>query len=261
MNQQQLPILIESIVGLSGKGVLDKIQLNDLKNERLSIQLLSNELRLFKKFMKLHLDAFAFAGQHAKEWNKSDQACIAMACRVFNHLMAAAKLLVTGYWAESMVLERSAFEAITREWYFYKYPKKAISWFRGGVKGEVQQRTVRKALGDIEGEETRQVLSTHYSYLCQHVHPNIEAIQLQTWNGQSAIGRKAFLGGYVCSGHISGTRARAIEMQFQALLLATMTATAMLGIIGLHDATDTWKQEYHDLKQETMKVAKESMNP
>ena len=255
MNQQQLPILLEDIIGLSGKDALDKIQLNDIENEQLSIQLLPKELQLFKKFMKLHLDAFAFAGQHANKWSKSDQACIAMACRVFNHLMAAAKLLVTGYWAESMVIERSAFEAITREWYFYKYPKKATSWFRGGVKGEVRQGTVRKALGDIEGEETRKVLCTHYSYLCQHVHPNIEAIQLQTWDGHTAIGRKAFLGGYVCAGRISG--ARAIEIQFQALLLATMTATAMLGIIGLHDATDTWKQEYHDLAQETMSVAKE----
>ncbi len=261
MSQQQLPILLEGIVRLSGKDALDKIQLNDLENERLSIQLLSKELRLFKKFMKLHLDAFVFAGQHANEWSKSDQACIAMACRVFNHLMAAAKLLVTGYWAESMVVERSAFEAISREWYFYKFPKKATSWFKGGVKGEVRQGTVRKALGDIEGEETRQVLGAHYSYLCQHVHPNIEAIQLQTWNGQSAIGRKAFLGGYVCAGHISGSGARAIEIQFQSLLLVTMTATAMLGIIGLHDATDTWKQEYHDLAQETMRVAREIDEP
>jgi len=257
VNQQQSPILLESIVGLSGKDVLDKIQLNDLENEQLSIQLSSKELGLFKKFMKLHLDAFAFAGQHASEWSKSDQACIAMACRVFNHLMAAAKLLVTGYWAESMVIERSAFEAITREWYFCKYPNKATSWFKGGVKGEVRQGTVRKALGDIGGEETRQVLGTQYAYLCQHVHPNIEAIQLQTWNGQSAIGREAFLGGYVCAGHIRGTSARAIEVQFQSLLLVTMTATAMLGIIGLHDATDTWKQEYRDLAQETMRVVKE----
>jgi len=31
----------------------------------------------------------------------------------------------------------------------------------------------------------------------------------------------------------------------------------MLGIIGLHDATDTWKQEYRDLAQETMRVVKE----
>jgi len=261
VDEQKLPILLEGIIRLSGKDALDKIQLHDIENEQLSIQLLSKELRLFKKFMKLHLDAFAFAGQHANEWSKSDQACIAMACRVFNHLMAAAKLLVTGYWAESMIIERSAFEAITREWYFYKYPKKATSWFRGGVKGEVRQSTVRKALGDIEGEETRQVLGTHYSYLCQHVHPNIEAIQLQTWDGESAIGRKAFLGGYVCARRISGTGTRAIEIQFQALLLATMTATAMLGIIGLHDATDTWKQEYHDLKQETISIAKESINP
>ncbi len=257
MSQQQLPILLEDIVGLSGKDALDKIQLNDLENEKLSIQLLSKELQLFKKFMKLHLDAFAFAGQRANEWSKSDQACIAMACRVFNHLMAAAKLLVTGYWAESMVIERSAFEAITREWYFYKYPNKATSWFKGGVKGEVRQVTVRKALGDIGGEETHQVLDSHYSHLCQHVHPNIEAIQLQTWNGQSSIGRKAFLGGYVCAGHISGTKARLIEVQFQSLLLATMTATAMLGIIGLRDATDTWKQEYHDLAQTTTRLVEE----
>jgi hypothetical protein len=257
VNQQQLPILLEGIVRLSGKDAFDKIQLNDLENEQLSIQLLSKELPLFRKFMKLHLESFAFAGQHAIEWSKSDQACIAMACRVFNHLMAAAKLLVTGYWAESTVIERSAFEAITREWYFYKYPKKATSWFRGGMKGEVRQCTVRKALGDIEGEETRQVLGTHYSYLCQHVHPNIEAIQLQTWDGENAIGRKAFLGGYVCTGNISGTRAKAIEIQFQSLLLVTMTATAMLRIIGLHDATDTWKQEYHDLSQETIRLLKE----
>ncbi len=257
MNQHQLPMLLESIVRLSGKDSLEKIQLNDLENEQISIRLLSKELHLFKKFMELHLGAFAFAGQHASEWSKSDQACIAMACRVFNHLMAAAKLLVTGYWAESVVIERSAFEAITREWYFYKYPNKATSWFKGGVKGEVRQGTVRKALGDIEGEETRQVLDMHYSHLCQHVHPNIEAIQLQTWNGQSAIGREAFLGGYVCAGHISGTKARAIEKQFQSLLLVTMTATAMLGIIGLHDATDTWKREYHDLAQNTMRLVKE----
>lgn len=219
-----------------------------------STQLLSKELQLFKKAMKLHLDALVFAGQHTNEWSKSDQVCIAMACRVFNHLMSAAKLLIFGYWAESMVIERSAFEALTREWYFYKYPKRATSWFRGGSKGEVRQGTVRKALGDIEGEEVREVLLKHYSHLCQHVHPNVEAIQLQTWDGETTIGRKAFLGGYICTGHINGTRA--IEMQFQALLLATMTSTAMLGIIELHDATDTWKQEYHDLKHEIMSLQK-----
>lgn len=250
MNEYQIPILLESIVGLNGTEAFEKIQLNDQQNMQSSTQLLSKELQLFKKAMKLHLDALAFAGQHASKWNKSDQVCIAMACRVFNHLMSAAKLLIFGYWAESMVIQRSAFEALTREWYFYKYPKRATSWFRGGRKGEVRQGTVRKALGDIEGEETSAVLLKQYSYLCQRVHPNVEAIQLQTWDGETAIGRKAFLGGYICTGYITGTRA--IEMQFQALLLATMASTAILGIIGLHDATDTWKREYLELKQEIM---------
>lgn len=68
MSQQQSPILLEDIVRLSGKDALDKIELNDIKNEQLSNQLLSKELQLFKKFMKLHLDAFAFAG-HSRYHN------------------------------------------------------------------------------------------------------------------------------------------------------------------------------------------------
>lgn len=248
---QAMPILVDAIAHRSDEEMLAKIEQNDLNNRQLSRQLVQTEVQLFEGAMKLQLEALAFAGEHVSEWSKADQVIVAMACRVFNHLRSAAELLLLGYWAEATVVERSAFEAMTREWYFFKYPNEAKKWFRGKRKGQVYQRTVNQALGAIDGKETSKILKKHYDHLSKHSHPNREAINLQTWDGEEAIGRKGFLGGYVNTEYF--------PIQFRGFLLTVNAATEMLGIVGLHKATDTWDKECRKLAKAIFTLASHSV--
>lgn len=241
MNTQLLPLLLEQIADKKSDEIMKGIKERDNANQKISARLVEDQLQLFDKAMKLQLDALIFAAKKVDEWSKADQAIVAMACRTFNHLGSAAQLLLLGYWAEYRHLERGAFEAMTREWVFFKHPDSVKKWFKKGRKWKVSQGEVNEMLSDVEGEDMRGTLKKHYSSLSQHVHPNRDAIHLATWNGEEAIGRKGILGGYI--------NLEYFPVQFAGFLLLASTATEILGIVGLHEATDTWKQEYEDLRK------------
>lgn len=241
MNEQSLPLLLEHAAGKSGKEISKNINERDQNNQQLSARLVQEQLQLFNEAMKLQLDALAFAAEHASQWSEADQVIVAMACRTFNHLRSAAQLLLSGYWAEYRHLERGAFEAMTREWVFFKHPDRVRRWFKRGRRGKVSQGEVNEALSGIEGNEMRGALKTHYASLSQHVHPNRDAIDLETWNGEEGIGRKGILGGYINREYF--------PVQFAGLLVLALTATMLLGIVELHEATDTWKQECDKLRE------------
>jgi len=236
------PILVENLAGMSGNDMFGLIDGSDKVNREVSVKLVSEELRLFNLALRLQYEALAFASSHNKEWTKSDQIVVAMACRVVRQLRAARELMLYGFWAEVQVLERSIHEALTREWYFYKYPEEAPEWFREG--SQIKQGKIDKALAE-EGEgksedDLLQVLRNHYGYISQHTHPNVEAIQLETWDGEGAIGSKGIIAGPITEDYF--------KIQFQSLLLIAVEATQILGIVGLHDATNTWKQEVSELR-------------
>jgi len=126
---------------------------------------------------------------------------------------------------------------------FYKFPGKAEEWFKPSAK--IGQVEIDRALGKVEGDETVKILREQYKFLSQHTHPNIEAIQLETWDGEGSIGRKGILAGPVTSSHF--------PVQFQSLLVSALTATQMLGIVGLHEATKTWKADIIELRNAIQK--------
>lgn len=236
------PILVENLAGMSGNDMFGLIDGSDKVNRQVSVKLISEELRLFNLALRLQYEALAFASSPNEEWTKSDQIVVAMACRVVRQLRAARELMLYGFWAEVQVLERSIHEALTREWYFYKYPEEAPKWFKEG--SQIKQRKIDEALAE-EGEgksedDLLQVLRNHYGYISQHTHPNVEAIQLETWDGEGAIGSKGIIAGPIIEDYF--------KIQFGSLLLIAVEATQMLGIVGLHDATDTWKQEVSELR-------------
>lgn len=246
MDKLLLPILLDDIVDKKSNELLKNINRRDRKNQQTATRLVEDQLQLFDKAMKLQLDALTFAAKRVNQWSEADQVIIAMACRTFNHLQAAAKLLLSGYWAEYRHLERGAFEAMTREWVFFKHPERVKTWFKGGKKGKVSQGEVNEILSSIEGDEMRGVLKKHYSSLSWHCHPNREAIDLETWNGKERIGSKHILGGYIHREYF--------PIQFAGLLVLVLTATMLLGIIGLYEATDTWKQECDKLREDVHTV-------
>lgn len=242
MNEQSLPLLLEHVAAKSGKEISKNINERDQNNQQLSARLVQEQLQLFDEAMKLQLDALAFAAEHASQWSKADQVIVAMACRTFNHLRSAAQLLLSGYWAEYRHLERGAFEAMTREWVFFKHPDMVRKWLKRGRQGKVCQWEVNEALSNIEGDEMRGTLKKLYASLSLHIHPNRDAIDLETWDGKKeVIGRKSIIGGYIDT--------ELFPIQFAGLLVLTLTATMLLGIVGLHEATETWKQEVDKLRE------------
>lgn len=113
----------------------------------------------------------------------------------------------------------------------------------------MRQREVNEALDNIVGAEYSGVHKDHYRSLSQHIHPNREAIDLGTWNseGKEAVGRKSIIGGYI--------NKDLFPLQFSGLLVLGSTATMLLGIVGLHEATGTWKQECDKLQEDVYAIA------
>lgn len=247
MNEQLLPLLLEDTAGKRSNEILKNINERDQNNQQLSIRLVQDQLQLFDKAMQLQLDALAFAAEHVSQWSEADQVIVAMACRVFNHLKSAAYLVLAGYWAESWHLTRGAFEAMTREIGFSRHPDKVSRWLKGQQAGQVTQSEARKAIKVIYGKETFNVHKDFYTLLCKHVHPNREAIELATWNNTEGIGRRSILGGCI---HI-----KEFQFQFYTILAMALQATKVLELVGLHEATDTWKQQSEKLEKDVYAIA------
>ena len=256
MNNELLPLLLENTVGKSGNETLENISKREQDNQRLSAWLVQDQLQLFEEAMKLQLDALTFAAKHISQWNEADHVIVAMACRTFNHLRAAAYLLLSGYWAESWSLQRAAFEAMTREVFFYENPNKVSDWLKKGKIGKVSQKEVKESIKQLYGEETYKAHEYVYRFQNYLIHPNREAIELETWNNKEAnletwndearkdkkyIGKGGVLGGYIDVKHL--------QFQFHCLMTVAANATKALEFVGLHEATDTWKQQYVKLHE------------
>jgi len=245
------PILVENLAGMSGSDIFKLIDRNDKVNRESAVKLISEELKIFDLALRLQYEALGFASSNKNKWTKSDQIVVAMACRVVRQLRAARELMLYGFWAEVHLLERSIHEALTREWYFYRQPQEASKWF---IKGsQIKQKEIDEALTEENGGKNAALLETlrnQYGYLSQHTHPNIEAIQLETWDGDDAIGSKGIIAGPINENYF--------KIQFQSLLVTAATATQVLGIVGFHEATGTWKKEISKLDAKVKKMVNHS---
>jgi len=240
MNEQLLPLLLEHTAGKRSNEILKNINEQDQNNQQLSIWFVQDQLQLFDKAMQLQLDALAFAAEHVSQWSEADRVIVAMACRAFNHLKPAAYLLLAGYWAESWHLQRAAFEALTRAVFFYENPDKVSDWLKKGKMARVSQKEVQELINRIYGGETYNAHRKVYDILSYLVHPNREAIELETWNDEEkkdkkCIGIRNVLGGYIDM--------RYFRFQFHTLLMMASNATTALKFAGLRGKIDTWEQQ------------------
>jgi len=257
VNEQLLPLLLEHTVGKKSSENLKNINGREQNNQRLSAWLVQDQLKLFDEAMKLQLDALTFAAEHFKQWSKADRVVIAMACRVFNHLRAAAYLVLAGYWAESWHLQRAAYEAMTREVFFSENQDKVSHWLKKGEMGRVWQWEVTELINRIYGEETYNAHKGIYRSLNYFVHPNREAIELETWNDKvgnleiwnseerkdkECIGIRNVLGGYIDM--------RYLRSQFHTLLIMASNATTALKFAGLQGEMDTWVERCDKMRKD-----------
>jgi len=262
MNKELLPLLLENTIGKSSYEILENITKREQDNQRLSASLVQDQLRLFEKAMKLQLDALIFAAQHISQWNEADHIIVAMACRTFNHLGAVAYLLLSGYWAESGPLQRAAFEAMTREVFFYENSDKVSDWLKKEKMGTVPQKEVTGLIKRIYGDETYDAHKGVYEKLSSLIHPNREAIELETWNDKEGkletwndeerkekecIGIRSVLGGYIDM--------RYFRLQFHSLMMMASNATTALKLVGLQGEMDTWEQQCDELHEAVFATA------
>lgn len=256
-----LPLLLEHTAGMSSNEISKNINERDQKNQQLSALLVQDQLQLFDEAMKLQLDALTFAAEHISQWSEADRVIIAMACRAFNHLRAAAYLLLSGYWAESWHLQRAAYEAMTREVYFYENRDEISKWLKKKRKEKVSQQQVRELIKKIYGEETCEAHKGVYALICDFVHPNRAAIELETWNDKEGnleawteeggkdknrIGIKSILGGCIDTKYF--------PFQFHTLVMMASNATRALGFVGLRGATHAWDQRCDKLREAVYEI-------
>lgn len=237
------PLLVDSLPGLDFGRVLNDIDQMEKDNDILSRKIIGEkQIHLFEKFLELQLEALSFAAENAKQWSLSDRVIVAMAARVFNHLRASFKLLLAGYWAESLVLDRSAHEAMSRELFFYCCPEKTELFFKGE---QIWQKEVDKQVAQklAQGEAIKEALRGSYRYSSQLSHPNLLAIQLQTLSdNKEEIGSKTILGPVLL-------REGIFAQQFAGLIALALSATRILAAVGLYQATDTWRDELEELEE------------
>jgi len=265
VNEQLLPLLLEDTVGKSSNENLKNINEREQNNQRLSALLVQDQLKLFDEAMKLQLDALTFAAEHFSQWSEADHVVIAMGCRVFNHLRAAAYLVLAGYWAESWHLQRAAYEAMTREVYFYENPGNIGRWLKKKRKEMIRQAGVIKLINSIFGEESGRVHeSVYYDFLSELTHPNRRAIELETWSDkegksetwndeskkdEGCIGIRSILGGYIDMKYS--------PLELHTLMIVASNATTVLKFVGLHGAANTWVERCDKLREAVYGVTTE----
>lgn len=146
-----------------GLAAYRSIPIVEQDNELLSKELLAKDLRLLDMAMRLQLEAIACVDKQVLSPESS--AVAILIARTFNHHLTALRLLLSGYYGESVVLLRSAFEAMTLAICLHQFPEKADDWWQGR---QIQPSEVRTAL---EQEET---LSQVYTALSKLRHPNVD---------------------------------------------------------------------------------------
>jgi hypothetical protein len=245
--QKPLPLLVGGLPERDIGRIIRDMGLQENSSEITSRNIVGNQsMGLFEKALKLQLEALSFAAKNMSKWGLSDGIIAAMAARVFNHLRASLKALLAGYWAESLVLERSAHEAMSRELFFYFYPERGKQFFEGmQIKQEEVDKKLAQRFTHGEGHEASKeiydALRKSYKKSSEISHPNLLAIQLQTLSdSKDDVGSKTILGPIIYQDMIS--------VQFAGLLALALSATRILALVGIHQATNTWRSEYEELE-------------
>lgn len=133
-------------------------------SELLSKEFLGKDLQLLDMAMRLQLEAIMWVDKRMLSSPQSN-AVATLIARTFNHHRAALRLLLWGYYGESVVLQRSAFEAMTLALYLHKFPEKTTQWLQGR---QIPPSEVRNAL------DKEKSLSKLYDVLCDLSHPNVD---------------------------------------------------------------------------------------
>ena len=121
------------------------------------------------------------------------------------------------------------------------------------AKGPVITQAVRVLIS-----ETYDAHKGVYEKLSSLIHPNREAIDLETWHGKEidnkkSIGRKSILGGYI--------DIKYFPLQFHTLIMMASNAARVLALVGLYGATDTWKQQCDQLHEVVFTIAAKYSSP
>lgn len=193
-------------------------------NELLSKELLAKDLRLLDMAMRLQLEAIAWV--HKKVLSPQSTAVAILIARTFNHHRTALRLLLSGYYGESVVLQRSAFEAMTLALYLHKFPEKADDWWQGR---HISPREVRIAL---EEEES---LSRVYTSMSDLSHPNVDITATGTHTSHNDEPMGVFIGPHFNS--------RTLYALFHALLGQAIAAVIVVEMV--HRNTLGTKAAWH----------------
>jgi len=253
--QRFSPLLVDGLSGQNIEHIVCDMDLLDRDNEILSRDIIGeHQIGLFEKALKLQLEALSFAGENVSQWSLSDKVIVAMAARVFNHLRASMKLLLSGYWVESLVLQRSAHETMSRELYFYFNPQQTEQFFEGKQikQEEVDKKLAQKFADDGNSETIKEIygdLRKSYKRSSEHSHPNLLAVQLQTFSDtKEDIGSKSVLGPFL--------HQDIAALHFAGLIALAFSATSILARVAcLYQATEAWHEQYKELANSVKAMA------
>lgn len=178
---------------------LSRLMREDETREHVMRNLFARELTLADEALKLQLQGFITIGEDdtGATFNVAVQQLLT---RLFNHQIAARKLLLMGYITEAASILARALETSWLARYFDCYPNEIERWCE--KKEEVRPSEARKGLarardegnieiGDIEKENTL------YQELCTFGHPDFYGSILHTTvRGESPLQIGFSLGGY-----------------------------------------------------------------
>lgn len=250
--------LSDNFTKLEPKDVLKAIYRDDEANYQRAKSELVDEIRLMDDAIALYIEPLQQAYRQVEQWKStpSMQAAMAMAASTLNYILLARHSILLGYFPEVRDLLRGCHERITRCYLFFLDEDSAKKFLSGKEvwQGPVDAKLSRiLTTGKEDKEALHESLRQSYSFLSDHIHPNLKSLKLRTGgtdkgNFRETVGVNHFWGGLL-----------SLPLGKSAVVDVLMTVFLALKVINVifHEQTGKWQKEYNRIEAEWQKMVSE----
>lgn len=225
---------------LVGSNVNQKLDEQDMVNVEWARQQVGDKLRLFDDAMGLYVEVISSAGRFVHEAD-AQIAHMTLTVRAFNDLRAVYKLLVAGYYAQTIPHLRSAMECYSRMRLFLIHPEDATAWLDGK---QIKDSKVRQRFKDSD------LWDKMYSGLSSATHANLMAMAAHAYDTELDDMKALFLGGHQ-------------NMRWMRLFAGTLVGSAVFALAIASKPYDSllgeeWHNRFNKLCASLLELAQSS---
>ena len=225
---------------LVGSKINQNLDEQDEVNVKWAREQIGDKLRLFDDAIGLYMEVINSTNMIVHEAD-AQIAHRTLAVRAFNDLRAAYKLLIAGYYAQTIPLFRSVMECNSRMRLFLMHPDEATSWLDGK---QMKDSKVRQRFDDSD------IWGETYGHLSDLTHANLKVMAAHAYDTVIEDVKALFLGGYQ-------------NLRWMRLLAGTLVGSAVLALAIASKPYDSllgqeWHNRFNKLHVSLLELAQSS---